>query len=324
MNVATALDVLLSSGGWRELCGASIAYGLSEGGYNATQISLTALGRHVVAPVVEGDDADAKIEAALKPRVAIEFFQRYDNAKFPKDNIAESVLHELGIPRERAARTISILKENARYAGILTEIKGETFVSLATARSNASQSSAAPSVANANERPTPIVPLNPSGEEEIRVPTILQPTKAVSSGPRKVFITHGSNRSILEAIKKIVTYGKFEPVVSVQRESVAKPVPQKVMEEMASCDAGLIHVATEKRFFDKDGSQIESINENVLIEIGAAMALYKRNFILLVPDGVSLPSNLQGLYECRYKGEALDAESTMKLFEAFNDFKFEN
>lgn len=110
----------------------------------------------------------------------------------------------------------------------------------------------------------------------------------------------------------------------MQRESVAKPVPQKVMEEMASCDAGLIHVATEKRFFDKDGNQIESINENVLIEIGAAMALYKRNFILLVPEGVTLPSNLQGLYECRYKGEALDADSTMKLLEAFNDFKFEN
>ena len=84
----------------------------------------------------------------------------------------------------------------------------------------------------------------------------------------------------------------------------------------------MIHVATEEKFFDKDGNSVETINENVLIEIGAAMALYKRNFILLVPEKVDLPSNLQGLYECRYPGDSLDAASTMKLLKAFNDFKF--
>ena len=33
--VAMALDLSPTSGGWRNLCGASIAYGLSDGGYNA-------------------------------------------------------------------------------------------------------------------------------------------------------------------------------------------------------------------------------------------------------------------------------------------------
>ena len=50
------------------------------------------------------------------------------------------------------------------------------------------------------------------------------------------------------------------------------------------------------------------------------MALYRRNFILLVEEGVSLPSNLQGLYECRYEGSKLDMEATMKLLKAFNTF----
>lgn len=45
---------------------------------------------------------------------------------------------------------------------------------------------------------------------------------------------------------------------------------------------------------------------NVLIEIGAAIVLYKRNFILLVEHGVVLLSNLQGLYEVRYDGGKLD------------------
>ena len=51
------------------------------------------------------------------------------------------------------------------------------------------------------------------------------------------------------------------------------------------------------------------------------MALYSRRFVLLVERGVVLPSNLQGLYEVRYEGEQLDHEATMKLLEAFNDFR---
>jgi predicted nucleotide-binding protein len=62
------------------------------------------------------------------------------------------------------------------------------------------------------------------------------------------------------------------------------------------------------------------LNENVLIEIGAALALYRRNVILLVHKGVTLPSNLQGLYKCYYEGQALDYDATMKLLKAFNDF----
>jgi len=42
---------------------------------------------------------------------------------------------------------------------------------------------------------------------------------------------------------------------------------------------------------------------------------------LLVERGVELPSNLHGLYEVKYEGEQLDHEATMKLLEAFNDFR---
>jgi predicted nucleotide-binding protein len=51
------------------------------------------------------------------------------------------------------------------------------------------------------------------------------------------------------------------------------------------------------------------------------MALYDKNFILLVHKGVPLPSNLQGLYRCEYEGDKLDYEATMKLLKTFNEFK---
>ena len=63
------------------------------------------------------------------------------------------------------------------------------------------------------------------------------------------------------------------------------------------------------------------LNPNVLIEIGAAMALYGRRFVLLVKDGVKLPSNLQGLSEVRYTGDKLDGEVTINLLKSINEIK---
>jgi predicted nucleotide-binding protein len=74
-------------------------------------------------------------------------------------------------------------------------------------------------------------------------------------------------------------------------------VPDKVMTDMRTCGAAVIHVAIDNVLFDKDGNELPQINGNVLIEIGAAMALYGNKFVLLVEEGLKLPSNLQGLYE---------------------------
>ena len=152
------------------------------------------------------------------------------------------------------------------------------------------------------------------------VAQITAPEKSKEKGNR-VFITHGKNKKILEQVKEIVGYGKFEPVVAQEHETAAKPVPEKVMDDMRSCQAAVIHVSSEGILKDKDGKEHAQINGNVLIEIGAAMALYGKQFILLVEDGVKLPSNLQGLYECRYQGNELSGEATMKLLKSFNEFR---
>jgi len=138
---------------------------------------------------------------------------------------------------------------------------------------------------------------------------------------RRVFITHGKDRALVEPIKKLLEYGELEPVVSVERSSVSKPVPEKVMEDMRGAGAAIIHVDAERTVKDEEGNEHVIINPNVLIEIGAAMAIYGRRFILLVRDGVKLPSNLQGLFEVRHRGDTLDADATIRLLEAMKDIK---
>ena len=110
-------------------------------------------------------------------------------------------------------------------------------------------------------------------------------------------------------------------MVSVERESTAIPVPEKVFEDMRACRAGVIHVGSEGEYMDREGKAHQKINDNVLIEIGAAMALYGKRIVLLVEKGVPLPSNLQGLYRCDFEGDRLDYEATMKLLKTFSQFR---
>ena len=310
-NVAMALDLSPTSGGWRNLCGASIAYGLSEGGYNASAISLTELGRRLVAPTQEGDDEIARREAALKPRIPGEFFRRYDRAKFPRDDIAANVLSGMGIPKERAVQLVKLLKENGRYAGIIQETKTGPFVAL-------------------DDRPANTITKLESGDNSENIETRSDIINLVKGSPAsvpgasdnsRVFITHGKNSKIVEQIQKLVTLGGFIPVVSVQRETAAKPVPDKVMDDMRLCGAAVIHVGSEGILKNDNGEEFPQINPNVLIEIGAAMALYKGRFILVVEEGVKLPSNLQGLYESRYRGDAIELDAGMKVLEALRGLK---
>jgi predicted nucleotide-binding protein with TIR-like domain len=131
---------------------------------------------------------------------------------------------------------------------------------------------------------------------------------------RRVFIARRSSGKIIEQVKELVAFGKFEPVVAKEREAAARPFLHELMDEMRGCDTAVIHVGMEGA-----SSGLSWIGGDALIEIGAAMALYGRNFILLLEEGVELPSNLHGLAECRYSGEGLDMAATMRLLKAFNE-----
>lgn len=327
LRVAMALGVTPTSGPWRNLCGTSIAYGLTEGGYNATEIKVTALGFKVVRPTDEGDVESGLRDAIMKARIPKEFLQRYNNAKFPKDLIAQNVLIDLGLPKERAANALEILKANAEFVGVLVDIKGDKFVHLEGVNSGriSPQGQPGPATLDVTTSDDSWVADQSTwiDEENERVGVAPPPenTIAAQGGVRRVFITHGKNQKILAQIEKIVRHGGFEAIVAKNRETAAKPVPDKVLDDMRSCQAAVIHVGVDGVLQDKDGNPVPQINQNVLIEIGVARALYINKFILLVEEGVTLPSNLQGLYECRYSGEGLDMEATFKLLEAFDDFR---
>jgi hypothetical protein len=329
LQVAKALDLDPGGSQIRVLTGAAIAFGLVEGGAQAAAITTTDLAKRILRPKEEGQDLAAKREAVLKPRVVGEFLSKYDNSPFPRRDLAQNILEEMGVPRNKTEGVIDQIDASARSVGFFEEIKGKIYVTL---QGTTPLAAATEELQDKDDDTTPTPPVKPEPPAPVRhvaPPPIVQPkgpelTAAIADDLRRkrVFITHGKNKDLVDPIRKLLEYGELEAVVSVDKTSVSKPVPEKVLDDMRGCGAAIIHVDAERTIVDKttDAEHV-LLNPNVLIEIGAAMAFYGRRFILLVRDGVKLPSNLQGLFEVRYTGDTLDATSTLKLLDAIKDIK---
>lgn len=256
LDIAVALDMKPSSGPFRYLCGTALAYGITDGGPRTPLIALTDLGRRIVAPTEDGDDLRAKRQALLQPRVVGDFLRKYNTSKLPADQIGRNVLEAMGVPADATERTFTLIVDSAKGLGLLREIKGDLYVQL--------DSSNAPALAIPDET-TPDETTYPAGEAD-EAPSLEDsgatppPTKPPSDlkTNRRVFITHGKNTKIVEQLKELLGFGDFEPVVSAQRESVSKPVPDKVLDDMRSCGAAVIHVGVEQRLLDSSGEEIRS------------------------------------------------------------------
>lgn len=336
LHVAKALGLDPKGSQFRVLSGAAIAFGLIEGGAQAALISVTDLSRRILRPVEEGTDLNAMRESVLRPRVIGDFLRRYDGHPFPRQDIALNVLEDMGVPRKNAHEIFARITNSARHVGFLEEINKKTYVSL-QGSGTASTPPGGNDDVEAEEEKAETVGRESETTAVGNTPAIFRSigsmgragiSEMTTAGRiadderrRRVFITHGKSLDLVDPIKKLLEYGELVPVVSVEKQSVSKPVPEKVMDDMRGCGAAIIHVDADRTITDTNGQEHMLLNPNVLIEIGAAMAFYGRRFILLIRDGVKVPSNLQGLYEVRYKGGTLDASVTIKLLEAIKDIK---
>lgn len=320
IQVASAMDLSPTSPSFRMLAGAAIAYGLTKGGPNAPLISIEPLGMRVVKPSGDEDVAAAKRKALLTPRVIRLFLEKYNGAAIPRSNIAESILRDMGVPKEKTSEVLKLILEGAEAVGFITTINQKKFVDLLGANPAPGTGEDSGEEDEEGSADSSIVAKVPHMVPSSRtVPIVIAPN--TDSRVRKVYLTHGKNRALIEPIKELLKFGELEAVVSIQSQTVSQPVPTKVMLEMRGCGAAIIHVEDERHLKDEAGNEVVVLNDNVLTEIGAAMALFGERFILVVKDGVKLPSNLQGLPVQPYKGTTLDMEETVKLMKAINDMK---
>ena len=245
-----------------------------------------------------------------------DFLGKYNGKSIPPENIGMNVLVEMGVPRDKSQDVFQRIVSSAEEARLITKIRDKRYVNLDAVRV-------------AMPPPTPEHD-HPAFDEADDVPEMngavaapvakVEPAAGQTAHNNLIFVTHGKNKKILGQIERTIKSVGLEPVISVQTETAAKPVSQKVMHDMGRCSAVIIHVGSEAELVDAEGKGWP-INPNVLIEIGAAMMHCPDRYVLVVEDGVELPSNLQGLYQCRYKGDGLDFDAVMKIQETLKGLK---
>lgn len=220
-QVAMAIESTQTSSYWRKLSGSAVAYGLTDGGYNSTKIGLTELALRILAPTDENVDKIGLVEASLKPSVLKQFFEKYNNAKFPKESIAVNVLKlEFNVPAEDAARVLEIIKANGKYTGIIHETKTGPYVFADDPADDPKSENGTEKEPNNNheEDEAEELPLELAQRMNFKR-TEEQPviTPAAKKEKPKVFISHGKNKKIVEQLKEILTFGQFDVIVSVEK-----------------------------------------------------------------------------------------------------------
>ncbi|MYF76341.1 MAG: hypothetical protein F4174_03115 [Acidobacteria bacterium] len=308
VDLALAVGVKPSSSGWRALTGAAIGYGLTEGGYNASAIGLTSLGRRVVAPQEEGEDIEALREACLKPRVVGGFLGKYEGSKFPRADIAQNVLRsQFDVPAARTAEALGMIVKNAETIGAFRVIGGDRYVGLAPL---------APQL-----RTSGTVTEKPAQESQRITPEVAQSltTAARAAGPQRervvntVFVSHGGSTKIVEQVKQLLELADLEAEIAVEREIAAIPVPDNIFDAMSRSDAAIICVTADEGRESAKGYEVDA---NVLIEIGAAYVRHDKRLVLLWDRRVTVPPILQDLYRCEFKGDALSWTAGIRLQKA--------
>ena len=118
---------------------------------------------------------------------------------------------------------------------------------------------------------------------------------------------------VVTQVKDVLSLYDIEFEVAVEEETTAIPVSDKVLNGMRKCQAGVMVVTADEHAKVSDDY---AINNNVLIEIGAAFVLYNKRVVLLWDKRLKVPSNLSGLYRCEFEGAELSFAVGTKLAKA--------
>jgi len=281
--LAQALNTTHRSSGFTTLASASERYGLTTGSVHAKTISLTEMGKTIVAPTDEAIVGPSLRKALLTPSVFNQFYSKYDRKNIPREDIVKTVLEsEFGVPRVDVEACYAVLMKNVKDYGLSMQSGEGVLLYLDNLSKGIAPEPGEGPVTEEEKEPQPLV---------TPLPTVSRP---------RVFISHSKNMKILNQVEQMLKFGEFEYDVAVERETTAIPIPDKIFGMMRGCTCAVINVSADEQEKKEDGTY--SINQNVLIEIGAAFLLYNKRIILLVDKRVQLPSNLQGLAVSYYEG----------------------
>jgi CAP12/Pycsar effector protein, TIR domain len=307
VDVGAAIGLQPTTGKFRSLAGAALAYGLTDGGPKVKAIGLTDLGLRIVAPTVEGDDLAAMREAFLRPRIIGAFLEKYDGSKIPSEQIGRNVLESMGVASDATPRVLELILSDAQKLGLLRDIGGSKFVQLKGA---AGASTSGESLLD--DAPDSVVDElidRPSGE---RLPKAVDypevPIETAPARPSAIFLGHGKNRKALEQLIKTLDQYGIPHKEAVEEANRGRPISQKVADTMRECGAAILIFSADEKFLNSEHEEVWRPSENVVHELGAASVLYENRIVIFKEGTVSLATNYGDIGYIEFEHNALDAK----------------
>jgi hypothetical protein len=132
----------------------------------------------------------------------------------------------MGVPEARAGEILDMIMEGARSLALVQKINEKEYISLDGAGGATSEE-------ESYDPAEPIEKLEEENRESVATenlgPVLVSPTAVpvMDQANKRVFVTHGKNKEFIDPIKKMITYGKYEPVVAEEKQSVSKPARTK-------------------------------------------------------------------------------------------------
>lgn len=288
--LAGALGTTPKSSAFTQRLNASAAYGLTQGGYNDADISLTPLGEALVA----GEDdrrRHALVEAAITPPVFGGFYDMLDGKRLPESAYAQNLLQrELGVIDTLADECLSIIIANGEYSGIISEQDGVSVVRLA------------------DRRPQPDA-ASPSTSELNQTPTATESLTALDDAPDKskgrVFLGSVGESAAAQFVASMIEQFGI-PVSSPRFDAAADlPLPPEVAGDMRASDAAVLVFANH----NGDG---QAVRDKMLCLLGACSVLYDDRVVIFHEADAAPLLNLNGLSRVSFRSERI-AESGLGL-----------
>jgi predicted nucleotide-binding protein len=314
LTLAELLGTTPTSSQFRDYVASSRMFGLTTGGINAEEFSLTQLGEQATG----GDEViqDQALKAAVMNVPPYKtFFETFKNKKMPGPGpLREFLVRDADVDPDKAEEVIDYLSQDAATAGLVRSVKGGTWIDLSGTPAVATEEP--PGDADGEHENGEGVPSDDQVEEQ-QLPAgddaPPKPPAPTLDVPRKVFIAHGKNRVPLEQLKKALDQFKVKYAVAVDEANKGRPISKKVAELMRDeCSSGIFIFTADERFLREleDGSteEVWRPSENVVYELGAASILYENRIVIFKEKGVTFPTDFSDLGFIEFEKDQLVAE----------------
>jgi hypothetical protein len=135
----------------------------------------------------------------------------------------------------------------------------------------------------------------------------------------RVFISTHNESGVVGSIQDALQIMEIDSEVVERETDGAKLLSECTFQAMRRCAAGIIIVGQADCHHDATAREV--LNQNTLIEIGAAIVHFGRRLVLLSDKQVALPFNLDDFYHYELEGNKLTWEMGLQLIKAVKLFE---